>query len=81
VGVFAPCWRALRLNRYIVTLIGTLLSVFYFKWRLVSFGFVLLQFAALTWYVATLRPLATGWLGEVVLGTAARAPLSSAAAD
>ena len=35
---------------------GTLLSVFVLKWQLISFGFVVIQFAALTWYMLSYVP-------------------------
>ena len=35
---------------------GTLLSVFVLKWQIISFGFVCIQFCALTWYMLTYVP-------------------------
>ena len=41
---------------YLASLAGTLLSVFVLKWQLISFGFVVIQFCALTWYMLSYVP-------------------------
>lgn len=51
---------------YVVTLVGTLWSVFVLKWRLVSFGCVLLQFGALTWYMLSYVPYGQACLKKTV---------------
>ena len=41
---------------YLTSLVGTLVSVFWLKWQLISFAFVVIQFCALTWYMLSYVP-------------------------
>lgn len=42
---------------YLTALAGTLISVFFLKWQIVSFVFVVLQFGALWWYMLSYLPV------------------------
>ena len=50
-----PCPRA-----------GTLVSVFWLKWQIISFGFVVVQFVALTWYMLSYVPYGQQCLKRIV---------------
>ena len=41
---------------YVSSLTGTLISVFVLKWQFISFVLVIIQFAALTWYMLSYMP-------------------------
>jgi len=51
---------------YVSTLIGTLISVFIIKVQLLSFALVMLQFAALTWYMLSYIPYGQQCLRRMV---------------
>ena len=53
--MFAPERRTASLV-YLISLVLTLVSVFVLKWQLISFGLVIIQFAALTWYMLSYVP-------------------------
>ena len=53
--MFAPDRRTASIL-YLSTLFGSLISVFWLKWQIVSFGLVVLQFCALTWYMLSYVP-------------------------
>jgi hypothetical protein len=52
---------------YLVSLAGTLLSVFVLKWQLISFAFVIVQFGALTWYMLSYVPYGQQCLKRTVV--------------
>ena len=54
---------------YVVTLCGTLWSVFKLKIQLVSFAFILLQFCALTWYMLSYIPYGQQCIRRLALRT------------
>ena len=55
LDMLAPSRRIASLT-YMAMMVGTLLSVFVFKMALLSLGFIILQFVALTWYVLSYIP-------------------------
>ena len=51
---------------YFATLFGTLFSAFWLKIQIVTFAFVLVQFAALTWYMLSYVPYGQACLKRTV---------------
>ena len=58
--------RFLASTIYFATLFGTLFSAFWLKIQIVTFAFVLVQFAALTWYMLSYVPYGQARLKRTV---------------
>ena len=58
--------RFLASTIYFATLFGTLFSAFWLKIQIVTFAFVLVQFAALTWYMLSYVPYGQACLKRTV---------------
>ena len=52
---------------YVVSLVGSLLSVFVLKWQIISFGMIIIQFCALTWYMLSYVPYGQQCLKKTVV--------------
>ena len=51
---------------YMASLVGSLVSVFWLKWQIISFCFVVLQFCSLWWYLFSYLPYGQQFLKRTV---------------